>query len=97
MRSSAGAWLNWSVCIELMTHMSSAIPWKLGTASDIHVPCLPCCDHLRGEPMSLGTPVVKANRRPLRKLSGQSWLSRFTSSGLWSNMSRFGGEPVMCR
>jgi hypothetical protein len=36
--SSAGAWLNCSVCIDLMMQSSSAMAPRFGSASEIQVP-----------------------------------------------------------
>ena len=80
--SSAGAWLNWSVYMDLMRHSSSATSWRRGTASDIQIPPGPCCAKVRGVPRSLGVPEVKAKRLPLMNESGASSPVCFTSSGL---------------
>ena len=63
--NSAGAWLNWSVCIEWMKQSSSATSARCGTASESQRPALPCCLKVRGVPSSLGVPEVKAKRLPL--------------------------------
>src|SRR5262249_29437075 len=80
--SSAGAWLNWSVYIDLITQMSSATSCSRGTASDIQMPPWPCCANVRGVPSRLGVPDVKANRLPLMNSSGAGFPVCFTSSGL---------------
>ena len=72
-RSWAGAWLNWSVFIDLMRHRSSISRSRCGSRSEIQVPFLPVWWKGNCGPSIFGTPVMKAKRLPLRKDSGQSW------------------------
>src|SRR5262245_51591954 len=80
--SSAGAWLNCSVYIDLMNVRSSAIFDSSGSAADSQAPDLPCWANFCGVPSNFGTPEVKAKRLPFSSESGQFWPVRFTSSGL---------------
>jgi hypothetical protein len=80
--NSAGAWLNWSVFMDLMKHTSSTISARPCTGSDSHAPLRPYWANLWGVPSSFGTPLVKAKRRPLRNSSGAGLSFSSTSFGL---------------
>ena len=54
--SSAGAWLNWSVCIEWMMQRSSACFASCGKTSEIISPLFPLGLNLKTEPRSLCGP-----------------------------------------
>ena len=97
MKICAGAWLNWSVCIERTTATSSAISLKWGNTSLTHCPLLPTCSNLNGEPRSLGVPLMKAKRSPLRSSSGHARPLNLFSVGLGSKRSTCEGAPAIKR
>ncbi len=74
---------------------SSAISARWGSSTEISAPDLPCRANLCGEPSIFGTPLMKANRSPLRTESGQGLPLSSTSLGLLSNKSRWLGAPAM--
>ena len=97
MNNSAGAWLNWSVHIDLMRATSSTISVKWGSNSLTHAPLLPYCANLYGEPSILGTPLINAKRWPLSNSSGHGFRFSSASFGFQSNMSSDGGAPDISR
>ena len=62
--------------------MSSANFARLGNTSENHAPDWPCCLNSNGDPPIFGTPVMKAKRSPLYRLSGASMPSNFDRCGL---------------
>ncbi len=48
-------------------------------------------------PSMLGTPLMNANRFPLRYSCGHGWPSNFRRAGFSSKRSSWLGDPAMCR
>ncbi|MFT3685596.1 MAG: hypothetical protein QM783_11820 [Phycisphaerales bacterium] len=89
--------MKWSVRIERMSVMSSAIEAVWGSSSLSSIPLSPCVAKLNGDLSTFGVPRVKANRSPAMTSAGHGWPSSFSSSGLRSNRSSWLGAPAMWR
>src|SRR5262245_22615646 len=90
--SSDGSWLGTLVCIERMTHRSSAWRARCGNSSLISIPLRPCLLNLNGDWSS--APVF---RSVFRTPPGGICPLRFVNSGFGSKVSTCDGPPFMNR
>ena len=89
-----GRWLNWFVCIERTSAMSSAQVAMFGSRSLISMPHCPCFLKTRLVPITVALSFCKnANFASPTIESGNGWPSYLFSSGFGSKRSIWDGPP----